>query len=173
MKNRTAGRPRPGPGALIPTGAGRGVDRVGDRAAAGTAAAPRRPTAAPTEHRRRRPTEPAPARRPTVGARARCRARASPRSRSTSIVPNPKQPRQVFDEEALEELKISIQEVGFLQPIVVRELGDGKYELVMGERRWRAAQAVGQGRSSRRSSGTPATTRCCATRCWRTSTGPT
>ena len=40
-----------------------------------------------------------------------------------AIVPNPKQPRQVFDEEALEELKTSIQEVGFLQPIVVRELG--------------------------------------------------
>ena len=62
----------------------------------------------------------------------------------TAIVPNPKQPRQVFDEEALEELKISIQEVGFLQPIVVRELGADKYELVMGERRWRAAQALGQ-----------------------------
>lgn len=62
----------------------------------------------------------------------------------TSIVPNPKQPRHVFDEEALEELKTSIQEVGFLQPIVVRDLGDGHYELVMGERRWRAAQAVGK-----------------------------
>jgi ParB family transcriptional regulator, chromosome partitioning protein len=61
-----------------------------------------------------------------------------------SIVPNPKQPRQVFDDEALEELKISISEVGFLQPIVVRELGADKYELVMGERRWRAAQAVGK-----------------------------
>ncbi|WP_199513245.1 ParB/RepB/Spo0J family partition protein [Nucisporomicrobium flavum] len=62
----------------------------------------------------------------------------------TAIVPNPKQPRHVFDEEALEELKTSIQEVGFLQPIVVRNIGDGKYELVMGERRWRAAQAVGK-----------------------------
>ncbi|MFC4066004.1 ParB/RepB/Spo0J family partition protein [Actinoplanes subglobosus] len=60
------------------------------------------------------------------------------------IEPNAKQPRHVFDEEALEELKTSIQEVGFLQPIVVRELGDGRYELVMGERRWRAAQAVGK-----------------------------
>ncbi|GIF08834.1 ParB/RepB/Spo0J family partition protein [Actinoplanes siamensis] len=62
----------------------------------------------------------------------------------SSIEPNGKQPRHVFDEEALEELKTSIQEVGFLQPIVVRELGDGRYELVMGERRWRAAQAVGK-----------------------------
>ncbi len=61
-----------------------------------------------------------------------------------AIVPNPKQPRQVFDDEALEELKISIQEVGFLQPIVVREIGGNKYELVMGERRWRAAQALGR-----------------------------
>ncbi|GIF11520.1 ParB/RepB/Spo0J family partition protein [Actinoplanes teichomyceticus] len=62
----------------------------------------------------------------------------------SSIEPNAKQPRHVFDEEALEELKTSIQEVGFLQPIVVRDLGDGRYELVMGERRWRAAQAVGR-----------------------------
>ncbi|MBO4159460.1 ParB/RepB/Spo0J family partition protein [Micromonospora sp. MMS20-R2-23] len=61
-----------------------------------------------------------------------------------AIVPNPKQPRHVFDEEALEELKTSIQEVGFLQPIVVRQLDSEKYELVMGERRWRAAQAVGR-----------------------------
>ncbi|MEU7955854.1 ParB/RepB/Spo0J family partition protein [Micromonospora humida] len=61
-----------------------------------------------------------------------------------AIVPNPKQPRHVFDEEALEELKTSIQEVGFLQPIVVRQLDGEKYELVMGERRWRAAQAVGR-----------------------------
>jgi len=61
-----------------------------------------------------------------------------------SIVPNPKQPRQVFDDELLEELKTSISEVGFLQPIVVRELGADKYELVMGERRWRAAQSIGR-----------------------------
>jgi len=62
----------------------------------------------------------------------------------SAIVPNPKQPRQVFDEEALEELKTSIQEVGFLQPIVVRPLEGDRYELVMGERRWRAAQALGR-----------------------------
>ncbi|GIF70353.1 hypothetical protein Ais01nite_83880 [Asanoa ishikariensis] len=62
-----------------------------------------------------------------------------------AIVPNARQPRSVFDDEALDELKISIQEVGFLQPIVVRETDeDGRYELVMGERRWRAAQAVGR-----------------------------
>jgi ParB family chromosome partitioning protein len=61
-----------------------------------------------------------------------------------SIVPNPKQPRQVFDDEALDELKFSIEQVGFLQPIVVRELEPERYELVMGERRWRAAQALGR-----------------------------
>jgi ParB family chromosome partitioning protein len=60
-----------------------------------------------------------------------------------AIHPNFRQPRQVFDEEELEELKLSIQEVGFLQPIVVRELVDGSYEIVMGERRWRAAQGLG------------------------------
>lgn len=60
-----------------------------------------------------------------------------------AISRNVRQPRQVFDEEALDELKVSIQEVGFLQPIVVRESGNGSYELVMGERRWLAAQALG------------------------------
>jgi ParB family chromosome partitioning protein len=61
-----------------------------------------------------------------------------------SITPNPKQPRQIFDEEALDELKTSIEEVGFLQPIVVREIGEERFELVMGERRLRAAQALGR-----------------------------
>ena len=60
-----------------------------------------------------------------------------------SITPNPRQPRRTFDEEALEELSASITEVGLLQPVVVRKLGEGKYELVMGERRWRASQRAG------------------------------
>jgi ParB family chromosome partitioning protein len=64
--------------------------------------------------------------------------------RVDAIAPNAKQPRQVFDEESLEELKASVEEVGFLQPIVVREIGFDRYELVMGERRWRAAQALGR-----------------------------
>lgn len=59
-----------------------------------------------------------------------------------AIHPNAKQPRQVFDEDALTELSHSIREFGVLQPIVVREDSDG-YELVMGERRLRAAQAAG------------------------------
>ena len=60
-----------------------------------------------------------------------------------SIVPNRVQPRQVFDEEAMAELVSSLKEVGLLQPIVVRPAGDGSFELVMGERRWRAAQEAG------------------------------
>ncbi|MGH4018260.1 MAG: ParB/RepB/Spo0J family partition protein [Pseudonocardiaceae bacterium] len=60
-----------------------------------------------------------------------------------AIVPNPKQPRTVFDEESLAELEHSIREFGLLQPIVVRELVPGSYELIMGERRWRAAQQAG------------------------------
>jgi ParB family chromosome partitioning protein len=58
------------------------------------------------------------------------------------IAPNPRQPRQVFDEEPLDELVFSLREVGLLQPVVVRPQGDG-YELVAGERRWRAAQLAG------------------------------
>ena len=59
------------------------------------------------------------------------------------IEPNPRQPRQVFDEEALAELVHSISAFGLMQPIVVREIGGGRYQLVMGERRWRAAQQAG------------------------------
>jgi ParB family transcriptional regulator, chromosome partitioning protein len=58
----------------------------------------------------------------------------------TRIAPNGRQPRQDFDEDALEQLAASIREVGLLQPIVVRAVGAGDYELIMGERRWRAAQ---------------------------------
>nr|HRD13793.1 ParB/RepB/Spo0J family partition protein [Mycobacterium sp.] len=66
----------------------------------------------------------------------------------TAIEPNPRQPRQVFDEEALAELVHSIREFGLMQPIVVRLLPETpgspqRYQLVMGERRWRAAQQAG------------------------------
>jgi ParB family chromosome partitioning protein len=61
-----------------------------------------------------------------------------------AITPNPRQPREVFDEEALAELVHSLREVGLLQPVVVRPIGDGgSYELIMGERRWRAAREAG------------------------------
>lgn len=68
-----------------------------------------------------------------------------------AVEPNPRQPRQVFDEESLAELVHSIREFGLMQPVVVRELpsagpnqtGPRRYQLVMGERRWRAAQQAG------------------------------
>jgi ParB family transcriptional regulator, chromosome partitioning protein len=61
----------------------------------------------------------------------------------TSIAANPRQPRRTFDEDALDELADSIREVGLLQPVVVRSAGGGRYELIMGERRWRASQRAG------------------------------
>ncbi|MFF1921722.1 ParB/RepB/Spo0J family partition protein [Streptomyces sp. NPDC058221] len=60
-----------------------------------------------------------------------------------SITPNPRQPREVFDEDALAELVTSIKEVGLLQPVVVRQVGPERYELIMGERRWRACREAG------------------------------
>lgn len=60
-----------------------------------------------------------------------------------AITPNPRQPRQNFDEDTLEELAASIREVGLLQPVVVRKVMPGRFELVMGERRWRACQLAG------------------------------
>jgi ParB family transcriptional regulator, chromosome partitioning protein len=60
-----------------------------------------------------------------------------------AISPNTRQPREVFDEDAMAELVDSIREVGLLQPIVVRALDADRYELVMGERRWRATQLAG------------------------------
>jgi ParB family chromosome partitioning protein len=60
-----------------------------------------------------------------------------------SITPNPRQPRTVFDPEALDELIHSIKEIGLLQPIVVRPLSNNRFELVMGERRWRAHTVAG------------------------------
>lgn len=56
------------------------------------------------------------------------------------VVPNPYQPREHFDEETLASLSKSITEIGVIQPIVVRELEDGQYQLIAGERRWRAAK---------------------------------
>ncbi|RIV36407.1 ParB/RepB/Spo0J family partition protein [Micromonospora radicis] len=134
MKNRPRGGLGRGLGALIPTGpapdAGTGSAVITADAAGTTDVVV--PAAIPAPA-----TEPDPVLSPVPGARFA-------EIPVDSIVPNPKQPRQVFDEEALEELKTSIQEVGFLQPIVVRQLDDEKFELVMGERRWRAAQAVGR-----------------------------
>jgi ParB family transcriptional regulator, chromosome partitioning protein len=59
------------------------------------------------------------------------------------IVPNPRQPREVFDDEELEGLAVSLRDIGLLQPLVVRPGSDGRYELVAGERRLRAAKLAG------------------------------
>ncbi len=60
-----------------------------------------------------------------------------------AVHPNPRQPRHHFDDDAQAELVLSVREVGLLQPVVVRPVGDDEYELVMGERRWRAVREAG------------------------------
>ena len=60
-----------------------------------------------------------------------------------SVKPNRHQPRSIFDDEALQELAASIREIGILQPPVVRRVGENEYELIMGERRLRAAKLAG------------------------------
>lgn len=59
------------------------------------------------------------------------------------IQPNPGQPRREFDGDALQELADSIREIGIVQPISLRNMGDGTYQIIAGERRWRAAQLAG------------------------------
>ncbi len=78
------------------------------------------------------PTAPATASRPT-----------ELRLEVSKIRPNPRQPRRTFDEAALDELANSMKTQGLLQPVVVRPLPNGQFELIAGERRWRAAQRAG------------------------------
>ena len=59
------------------------------------------------------------------------------------ITPNPNQPRREFDEEALQELANSIREVGIITPITLRQTADGNYQIIAGERRWRASKMAG------------------------------
>ena len=61
----------------------------------------------------------------------------------SQIDPNPNQPRREFDEEALSELASSIRELGIIQPITLRKMDDGRYQIIAGERRWRASQLAG------------------------------
>ncbi|MCS6831246.1 MAG: ParB/RepB/Spo0J family partition protein [Armatimonadota bacterium] len=61
----------------------------------------------------------------------------------SAIVPNPEQPRRQLDHESIEELAASIREHGVLQPIIVQQLPDARYQLIAGERRWRAARVAG------------------------------
>ena len=60
-----------------------------------------------------------------------------------AIDPNPNQPRGEFNQEALQELANSIREIGIVQPITLRQMGDGRYQIIAGERRWRASQIAG------------------------------
>jgi len=64
----------------------------------------------------------------------------------TDIIPNADQPRKLFSKDALDELANSISEKGIIQPLVVRPIGGGKYELIAGERRYRAAKQIGLGK---------------------------
>ena len=59
------------------------------------------------------------------------------------ISPNPDKPRTTFDEEALEELAMSIRELGIIQPLTLRSIGEGAYQIISGERRYRAAKLAG------------------------------
>jgi ParB family chromosome partitioning protein len=59
------------------------------------------------------------------------------------IEPNPDQPRNLFNEEALEELAHSISEIGIIQPITLRQVAENKFQIIAGERRWRASQLAG------------------------------
>ena len=61
----------------------------------------------------------------------------------SQIEPNPNQPRREFDSEALQELAISIRELGIIQPITLRKIDGQKYQIIAGERRWRASQLAG------------------------------
>ena len=59
------------------------------------------------------------------------------------IAPNPNQPRREFEQEALQELATSIREIGIIQPITLRQIADNKFQIIAGERRWRASQLAG------------------------------
>jgi ParB family chromosome partitioning protein len=63
--------------------------------------------------------------------------------RMDDIRPNPNQPRREFDDDSLQELANSIRQIGVIQPITLRDMGDGTYIIIAGERRWRASQRVG------------------------------
>ena len=134
-KNRRGGLGR-GLGALIPTAPPEPVASVDRPSVDSSAGAPGDPR---PDAGRGEPTTAATSGAPEFAAVPGAAFAEVPVER---IHPNAKQPRQVFDEDALAELTHSIREFGVLQPVVVRADGDG-YELVMGERRLRAAQAAG------------------------------
>jgi ParB family transcriptional regulator, chromosome partitioning protein len=97
--------------------------------AASAAATASAPEVAPAPHHEPAPTDPLPISQASL-------VEISP----SAVVPNPRQPREVFDEEEIEGLAVSLIDMGMLQPIVVRPLSEGRYELIAGERRLRAAK---------------------------------
>lgn len=126
MAERSKGGLGRGLAALIPTGPGGSVDLA--------------PRPGPLDRQGSRSVALA---EPTVALEPMPEGAEYREIRVGAVQPNPKQPRTAFDEEALGELEHSIREFGLLQPIVVRETVPGAYQLVMGERRWRAAQRAG------------------------------
>jgi ParB family chromosome partitioning protein len=123
-----------GLGALIPSAA---QMPAGDRGGTGTALADQQAGGFPPD-RPARPPGPEDHRPPHAVPGAYFEEVAI-----AAVTPNPRQPRQVFDDGALDELAASVREVGLLQPVVVRKVMPGHYELIMGERRWRACQRAG------------------------------
>lgn len=79
----------------------------------------------------------------TVTAPALAKTQETANLPITHLKPNPRQPRHTFSEESLKELATSLKQKGVLQPILVTSLPDGNYEIIAGERRWRAAQLAG------------------------------
>ncbi len=130
MSARRGGLGR-GLGALLPTGPVSAAVTAPDPAQSTDSAQPTPPTQ-PTQ-----PTQPA---HPNPPSQEAARYRELPVG---AISANPQQPRTVFDEQALAELVASVREVGVLQPVIVREVTSGRYEMVMGERRLRAAREAG------------------------------
>ncbi len=148
-----------GLGALIPSGpsrGGEGWERAGLGAAATSAGArtnlgaDRTAPESGVAMQRDRPAPPTGQRAATVPDAAPSMSNSATPQRAllqdipiSAVMPNPRQPRRVFSDEAHAELVASIRAVGLLQPIVVRPADGGRYELVMGERRWRAAETAG------------------------------
>jgi len=129
-----------GLGSLIPTAPPETSERTGW--AGGSVSSPSTPDGSTTSTTRSVDGHPAPVDGavPTAGTVAGAYFAELP---IAHVRPNARQPRQVFEEEALAELVHSITEVGLLQPVVVRRTGEAEYELIMGERRWRASQDAG------------------------------
>ncbi|KAA0024965.1 ParB/RepB/Spo0J family partition protein [Antrihabitans cavernicola] len=132
--------------ALIPTGPANGAPGLGSAAADVMLGVerPAAPTSADSTTSKNDPQAPAADARNVVVEEQLSPTGASYREiPPEQIKPNPKQPRSVFEEEALAELVHSIREFGLMQPIVVRRIAADSYQIVMGERRWRASQEAG------------------------------